>query len=232
MKRLLVAFLLPWWLLLLLLPFILAVWAVIGAFYLCAGIVALAVVVTRTLAEHHRARTIPKTVPTPAVAPAGDAAPQLPRQPAVAPSAELPPVTRAVLPDEQRRQIAYDLLQTEVASDRFALVIHDLFSALGFSDVTVVPGRPILTMSDLSMEPVVVRCIPFTAGAEVDAMTLTESVGLRTEFATTRLEVVSMTPFTPAAEQFAVRDRISLFGPNRILDLMAKAGWLQGSEAS
>ena len=251
MKRLFVVLLLPWWLLLLLLPFVLAVWALIAMFYLCAGILALTMVVTRALVIRHEAKNARRAVRAPAVTPTVTPAvtpgvtpgvrssATLPTEPAVlaeavpptedvaiaTPPAAPPPV----LPVEQKRQIAYDLL-SEVDPDRFVLVVHDLFSALGFIAVSVVPGRPILTMADPSMELIVVRCIPFTAGTEVGPTILLDALGLRTEFGTPRLAVVSMVPFTLEAEQLAARDQISLYGPTRILDLVDRAGWLQGSD--
>ena len=243
MKRLFVVLLLPWWLLLLLLPFVLAVWALIAMFYLCAGILALTMVVTRALVIRHEAKNARRAVRapavTPTVTPALRASATLPTEPAVLAEA-VPPTedvaiatppaaSAAVLPVEQKRQIAYDLL-SEVDPDRFVLVVHDLFSALGFIAVSVVPGRPILTMADPSMELIVVRCIPFTAGTEVGPTILLDALGLRTEFGTPRLAVVSMVPFTLEAEQLAARDQISLYGPTRILDLVDRAGWLKGSD--
>ena len=243
MKRLFVVLLLPWWLLLLLLPFVLAVWALIAMFYLCAGILALTMVVTRALVSRHKAKNARRPVRaaavTPGVTPGVRSSATLPTEPAVLavavpPTEDVaiatpPAVPPAVLPVEQKRQIAYDLL-SEVDPDRFVLVVHDLFSALGFIAVSVVPGRPILTMADPSMELVIVRCIPFAAGTEVGPTLLVDALGLRTEFGTPRLAVVSMVPFTLEAEQLAARDQISLYGPNRILDLLDRAGWLQGSD--
>ena len=52
MKRLLVIMLLPWWLLILLLPFILVFWIVVGSIYLVVGIVAILTAIGRGLVTH------------------------------------------------------------------------------------------------------------------------------------------------------------------------------------
>ena len=232
MRRLLVLLLVPWWLLILALPLILVFWVVVGAAYLCVGIVALVVTIARALVRRHRVSIATQT-PVANLNPPGMGS----RPPSSAP----PPLSHAAqesalpsgrpvdpLPMQRRRQIALNML-VKLDADQFVAVVHDLFSALGYYNATVVPGQPLLTALDPSLDPMIVRCIPYATGVTVDAPELQELLSARTAQSTHRLAVVSLNPLTERAAEMAGRTHISIYDTPRILDLIDRAGWLETS---
>ena len=230
MRRLLVLLLVPWWLLLLALPLVLVFWIVVGAAYLCVGIVALVVTIARELVRHHRVSIATKPPVDSLNAPGSGSRP---------PSGVPPPISHGAqesahpsgqsvdpLPLERRRQIALNML-VKLDADQFVAVVHDLFSALGYYNATVVPGQPLLTALDPSLDPMMVRCFPYEAGATVDIPDLQELLAFRAAQGTPRLAVASLNPLTERATEMAGRTHISIYDTPRILDLIERAGWLE-----
>lgn len=235
MRRLLVLLLVPWWLLILALPLVLAFWVVVGAAYLFVGGMALVIAIARALVRHHRISI--STQPPIAALNASDPASRPPSgaPPPLAHDAQEsdPPSGQFVepLPMQRRRQIALDML-VKLGADQFVAVVHDLFSALGYYNATVVPGQPLLTALDPSLDPMIVRCIPYATGVAVDAPELQELITLRSDLGTRRLAVVSLIPLTERATEMAGRTHISMYDTPRILDLIERAGWLETSPVS
>ena len=232
MRRLLVLLLVPWWLLLLALPLVLVFWVVVGAAYLCVGIVALVIAIARALVRHHRV-SIATQPPVDSLNAPGSGSgkpsglpPPLSRD---APKSE-PPSGQSVdpLPMQRRRQIALNLL-VKLDADQFVAVVHDLFSALGYYNATVVPGQPLLTALDPSLDPMMVRCIPYESGSTVDAPVIQELISTRAAQGAHRLGVVSLNPLTERATELIGRTHISIYDTPRILDLIDRAGWLETS---
>ena len=235
MRRLLVLLLVPWWLLLLALPLVLVFWVVIGVAYLCIGVVALVVTIGRALVKRHRLSVATQSPIATLNAPDAGGRP---------PSGAPPPLSQGLqesalpsgqpidpLPMQRRRRIAFDMLTT-LDADQFVAVVHDLFSALGYSNATVIPGQPLLTALDPSLDPMMVRCIPYATGATVDAPPMQELLSTRAAQGTPRLAVVSLSPLNERATELAGRNHISIYDTPRILDLIDRVGWLDTSQAA
>jgi hypothetical protein len=244
-KRLLVVLLLPWWLLILLLPFVLVFWVVVGAMFLVVGIVALVVAVVRGLVTHRvRKRLDSQTARY--VESARSNQVEIPDGTRAGPNrekvlAEVTPTSAAAsppsgppadLPIERKQQIAteaYEVLEPV----EFVKVMHDLFSALGYYNATVVPGSMqgtrVLTMVDPSLEPMLVLCESYVAGSTAGADVVSEALGLQGQYPGHRLAVVSLNPFTDQAKALAADRSASLYDLNRVLELTDRAGWLRTS---
>jgi hypothetical protein len=234
-RRLLVLLLVPWWLLILALPLVLAFWVVVAAVYVCIGIVAVVLMIGRAFVRHYRvsvAEQLPRAIVNPTRTgsrpPSGTPAGEPEGAPGAAPSSNQ---RVSQLSQEHRRRIAFDLL-AKLDTDEFVAVVHDLFSALGYYNVTVVAGEPLLTALDPSLDPLIVRCIPYAAGGTVDAPDLDDLIALRTDQCTHRLAVVSLSLLTERAIDLADRAHISIYDTPRILDLIERAGWLGASSAA
>ena len=132
----------------------------------------------------------------------------------------------------QKRQIA-SRNYTALSEPEFIDAVHDLFGALGYPNATVVPRHgdvpPVLTMLDPGLWPVMARCVAFRLGSVVDVDVIQETLELQGVYPGHRLVVVSLNPFTPAAEALAVERGASLYDLERVLDLTDRAGWLQTS---
>jgi hypothetical protein len=230
-----VLLLVPWCLLLLALPLVLVFWVVVGAAYVCIGIVALVLSIGRALVRRHQVsvtaqapRATLNTSPTES-RPPSDTPAELPDGALETTTSSGQPVGQ--LPLQQKRQIAFDAL-AKLDADDFVAVMHDLFSALGYYNATVGPSQPLLTALDPSLDPMMVRCIPYAADGTVDAPDLQEFLALRAAQGTPRLAVVSLNPLTERATELAGRSHISIYDAPRILDLIDRADWLDTSPVS
>lgn len=233
-RGLLLLVLLPWWLLIIVLPFLLVIWVLVGLAYVGVMLVILLTSSIRALSARHRARTAAARRRSSAVETVTSTQPTgVASNPGidVTTARRMPPVgTSAIgnsrgIPLIEQRQVAYDMLAA-LDSIHFTAVMHDLFSALGFFNVTVMPGITALTMLDPSLDSVVAQCVSFSPDSDLKADVVRQTLSLRAGDGARRLAIVTLLPFTDEAKELALREHVSLYESSRILDLIARAGWL------
>jgi len=233
-RGLLLLVLLPWWLIIIVLPFLLVIWVLVGLAYVGVMLVILLISTIRALGARHRARsaaarhrssaveTITSTQPTQVASNPGIDVTTARRMPLVGTSAT---GNSRGIPLIEQRQVAYDMLAA-LDSIRFTEVMHDLFSALRFFNVTVAPGGMALTMLDPSLDPVVAQCVPFSPDSDLKADVVRQTLSLRAGDGARRLAIVTLLSLTDEAKELALHEHVSLYETSRILDLFERAEWL------
>ena len=233
-RGLLLLVLLPWWLLMMVLPVLLVIWVLIGLAYVSVMLIILLISTIRALSTRHRARSTEagrrgSAVETGASTQSTELA-STPHSDATT-ARRGPPVGTSAsgnsggMPLIEQRRVAYDMLAA-MDSIQFTEVMHDLFSALGFFNVTVMPGITALTMLDPSLDPVVAQCVPFSPDSDLKADVVRQTLSLRAGDGARRLAIVTLLSLTDEAKELALHEHVSLYETSRILDLFERAEWL------
>jgi len=159
------------------------------------------------------------------------------------PTSSVAPTAAAESIRATKRQVAFDAF-AKLTPIEFAEALRDLFSASGFTTVTVVSGLTAgshaLTMLDPDQTMTVVQCVPPGGVSVVGVQVLKESIPLIKTQGASRLAVASVKPFTTQAKTFARGQLIKkvsspthqmiLFDSEVLITMAEKAGWLMTTE--